>query len=173
MRSKDVLKEAIRDFDGTVVIVSHDREFLDGLVTKVYEFGGEEVKEHLGGIYDFLQKKKIDSLQELQKSISPSSLSVGMVQVDKPVSQNRLSYEQQKERQKKLRKLEKAVEQCEDEISEIESAIAILETQMATPEGATDMALYERHTMLKKQLSVVEQEWENSIMALEEEKSIQ
>jgi ATP-binding cassette subfamily F protein 3 len=69
--------------------------------------------------------------------------------------------------------LEKAVEQCEDEISEIESAIAILETQMATPEGATDMALYERHTMLKKQLSVVEQEWENSIMALEEEKSIQ
>jgi ATP-binding cassette subfamily F protein 3 len=173
MRSKDVLKEAIRDFDGTVVIVSHDREFLDGLVTKVYEFGGGQVKEHLGGIYDFLQKKKIDSLQELQKSISPSSLSVGMVQVDKPVSQNRLSYEQQKERQKKLRKLEKAVEQCEDEISEIESAIAILETQMATPEGATDMALYERHTMLKKQLSVVEQEWENSIMALEEEKSIQ
>lgn len=173
MRSKDVLKEAIRDFDGTVVIVSHDREFLDGLVTKVYEFGGGQVKEHLGGIYDFLQKKKIDSLQELQKSISPSSLSVGMVQVDKPVSQNRLSYEQQKERQKKLRKLEKAVEQCEDEISEIESAIAILETQMATPEGATDMALYERHTMLKKQLFVVEQEWENSIMALEEEKSIQ
>ena len=67
MRSKDVLKEAIREFDGTVILVSHDRDFLDGLATKVYEFGGGTVKEHLGGIYDFLQKKKIDSLNELQK----------------------------------------------------------------------------------------------------------
>ncbi len=70
MRSKDVLKVAIREFDGTVVLVSHDRDFLDGLATKVYEFGGGTVKEHLGGIYDFLQKKKIDSLNELQKGVS-------------------------------------------------------------------------------------------------------
>ncbi len=69
MRSKDVLKEAIREFDGTVILVSHDRDFLDGLATKVYEFGGGTVKEHFGGIYDFLQKKKIDSLNELQKGI--------------------------------------------------------------------------------------------------------
>lgn len=173
MRSKDVLKEAIKDFDGTVVVVSHDREFLDGLVTKVYEFGGGQVKEHLGGIYDFLQKKKIDSLQELQKgTLSSLSLS-GEVQTERTVSQNRLTYEQQKERQKKLRKLEKAVEQCEAQIGELEAAIKILETQMATPEGAADMTLYERHTSLKKQLSIVEQEWEEHLMALEEEQNTQ
>ncbi|MBR2380587.1 MAG: ABC-F family ATP-binding cassette domain-containing protein [Paraprevotella sp.] len=173
MRSKDVLKEAIKDFDGTVVVVSHDREFLDGLVTKVYEFGGGQVKEHLGGIYDFLQKKKIDSLQELQKgALSSLSLS-GEVQTERTVSQNRLTYEQQKERQKKLRKLEKAVEQCEAQIGELEAAVKILETQMATPEGAADMTLYERHTSLKKQLSIVEQEWEEHLMALEEEQNTQ
>ncbi len=73
MRSKDVLKEAIREFDGTVILVSHDRDFLDGLATKVYEFGGGMVKEHLGGIYEFLQKKKIDSLNELQKGAGLSA----------------------------------------------------------------------------------------------------
>ena len=173
MRSKDVLKEAIKDFDGTVVVVSHDREFLDGLVTKVYEFGGGQVKEHLGGIYDFLQKKKIDTLQELQKgTLSSLSLS-GEVQTERTVSQNRLTYEQQKERQKKLRKLEKAVEQCEAQIGELEAAVKILETQMATPEGAADMTLYERHTSLKKQLSIVEHEWEEHLMALEEEQNTQ
>lgn len=173
MRSKDVLKEAIKDFDGTVVVVSHDREFLDGLVTKVYEFGGGQVKEHLGGIYDFLQKKKIDSLQELQKGTSTSLSLSGEVQTERTVSQNRLTYEQQKERQKKLRKLEKAVEQCEAQIGELEAAVKILETQMATPEGAADMTLYERHTSLKKQLSTVEQEWEEHLMALEEEQNTQ
>lgn len=173
MRSKDVLKEAIKDFDGTVVVVSHDREFLDGLVTKVYEFGGGQVKEHLGGIYDFLQKKKIDSLQELQKGTSSSLSLSGEVQTERTVSQNRLTYEQQKERQKKLRKLEKAVEQCEAQIGELEAAVKILETQMATPEGAADMTLYERHTSLKKQLSTVEQEWEEHLMALEEEQNTQ
>lgn len=171
MRSKDVLKEAIKDFDGTVVVVSHDREFLDGLVTKVYEFGGGQVKEHLGGIYDFLQKKKIDTLQELQKGTSSSLSLSGEVQTERTVSQNRLTYEQQKERQKKLRKLEKAVEQCEAQIGELEAAVKILETQMATPEGAADMTLYERHTSLKKQLSTVEQEWEEHLMALEEEQN--
>ena len=173
MRSKDVLKEAIKDFDGTVVVVSHDKEFLDGLVTKVYEFGGGQVKEHLGGIYDFLQKKKIDTLQELQKGTSTSLSLSGEVQTERTVSQNRLTYEQQKERQKKLRKLEKAVEQCEAQIGELEAAVKILETQMATPEGAADMTLYERHTSLKKQLSTVEQEWEEHLMALEEEQNTQ
>ena len=113
MRSKDVLKDAIRDFDGTVVVVSHDREFLDGLVSKVYEFGGGLVKEHLGGIYDFLQKKNIASLNELQKPSLSVSSGTGQAAEEKTVSQNRLTYEQQKERQRKIRKLEKAVEQCE------------------------------------------------------------
>ena len=101
MRSKDVLKDAIRDFDGTVVVVSHDREFLDGLVSKVYEFGGGLVKEHLGGIYDFLQRKNIESLNDLQKpSLSTSSTMVSSVE-EKTGASNRLSYEQQKEQQKK------------------------------------------------------------------------
>lgn len=95
MRSKDVLKEAIRDFDGTVIVVSHDREFLDGLVTKVYEFGGGVVKEHLGGIYDFLQKKKMESLNELQLSQSPASAS-DKKDTPSEASENKLSYEAQK-----------------------------------------------------------------------------
>lgn len=165
MRSKDVLKDAIREFDGTVVVVSHDREFLDGLVTKVYEFGGGLVREHLGGIYDFLQKKKIDSLNELQSpslSVSPTA------SAEKAVSQNRLTYEQQKERQKKIRKLEKAVERCEEQIGELEAAVKLLEDRMATPEGAADMSLYEQHGGLKKQLDAAVEEWEEATMALEE-----
>ena len=123
MRSKDVLKDAIRDFDGTVVVVSHDREFLDGLVSKVYEFGGGLVKEHLGGIYDFLQRKNIESLNDLQKpSLSTSSTMVSSVE-EKTGPSNRLSYEQQKEQQKKVRRLEKAVEQCEARIGELEAAV--------------------------------------------------
>ena len=110
MRSKDVLKDAIRDFDGTVIVVSHDREFLDGLVTKVYEFGGGVVKEHIGGIYDFLQKKKMESLQELQ--LTQSSAPVAKEE-PVPVSENKLSYEAQKELNRKARKLEKQVAACE------------------------------------------------------------
>ncbi|MCD7816518.1 MAG: ATP-binding cassette domain-containing protein, partial [Bacteroides sp.] len=113
MRSKDVLKEAIRDFDGTVIVVSHDREFLDGLVTKVYEFGGGVVKEHIGGIYDFLQKKKMESLQELQ--LTQSSAPVAKEE-SVPVSENKLSYEAQKEQNRKIRKLEKQVAACEERI---------------------------------------------------------
>ena len=168
MRSKDVLKDAIRDFDGTVVVVSHDREFLDGLVSKVYEFGGGLVKEHLGGIYDFLQKKNIASLNELQKPSLSVSSGTGQAAEEKTVSQNRLTYEQQKERQRKIRKLEKAVEQCEAQIGELEAAVKILEDQMATPEGAADTTLYSRHGALKKQLDEVVNEWEAASLALEE-----
>lgn len=168
MRSKDVLKDAIRDFDGTVIVVSHDREFLSGLVTKVYEFGGGQVKEHLGGIYDFLQKKSIESLDELQKSTPNLSSAEPVKNGEKPVNQNRLTYEQQKEQQKKLRKLEKAVQQCEEQIGELEAAVKMLEDKMATAEGASDMTLYERHAALKKQLDAVVEEWENASIALEE-----
>ena len=111
MRSKDVLKEAIKEFDGTVIVVSHDREFLDGLVTKVYEFGGGVVKEHIGGIYDFLQKKKIESLNELQLSASPTMSATKKEELE-TVSENKLSYEAQKELNKKIRKLEKRIADC-------------------------------------------------------------
>ena len=163
MRSKDVLKDAIREFDGTVILVSHDRDFLDGLATKVYEFGGGIVKEHLGGIYDFLQKKQIESLNELQKapalSTSPSG---GKENADTATQSSgaKLSYEEQKELNKKLKKLERRVADCESEIEQTESAIAILEARMATPEGASDMALYEQHQKLKQQLDSVMEEWD-------------
>ena len=171
MRSKDVLKDAIRDFDGTVVAVSHDREFLDGLVSKVYEFGGGLVKEHLGGIYDFLQRKNIESLNDLQKpSLSTSSTMVSSVEEKTGVS-NRLSYEQQKEQQKKIRRLEKAVEQCEARIGELEAAVKMLEDQLATPEGAADVSIYERHGALKKQLDEAVNAWEEASLELEEAQS--
>ena len=171
MRSKDVLKDVIRDFDGTVVVVSHDREFLDGLVSKVYEFGGGMVKEHLGGIYDFLQRKNIESLNDLQKpSLSTSSTVVSSVE-EKTGASNRLSYEQQKEQQKKIRKLEKAVEQCEARIEELEAAVKMLEEQMATPEGAADVSIYERHGALKKQLDEAVNTWEETSLELEEAQS--
>ena len=174
MRSKDVLKEAIRDFDGTVIIVSHDRDFLDGLATKVYEFGGGVVKEHLGGIYDFLKKKQIENLNELQKSPSLSESPTG---AKKPsaaeasqASAGRLSYEEQKELNKRLKKLERRVADCEAEIEQTEAAIAILEEKMATPEGASDMSLYEQHQKLKQQLDRVMEEWDAASTELEEAK---
>ena len=174
MRSKDVLKEAIRDFDGTVIIVSHDRDFLDGLATKVYEFGGGVVKEHLGGIYDFLKKKQIENLNELQKSPSLSESPTGGKKpsaAEAPqASAGRLSYEEQKELNKRLKKLERRVADCEAEIEQTEAAIAILEEKMATPEGASDMSLYEQHQKLKQQLDRVMEEWDAASTELEEAK---
>jgi ATP-binding cassette subfamily F protein 3 len=182
MRSKDVLKEAIRDFDGTVIVVSHDREFLDGLVTKVYEFGGGAVKEHLGGIYDFLQKKKLESLDELGKASKPSlaasvkanastggeASSAAGAAGGNATAGAALSYEEQKERAKKVRKAEKAVADCEAEIERLEAEVAALEAKMATPEGAADLSLYEQHGQLKKQLDGVVEQWETASMELEE-----
>ena len=170
MRSKDILKEAIANFEGTVIVVSHDRDFLDGLVTKVYEFGGGLVKEHLGGIYDFLQKKQIDNLNELQKLSSPSTVTSMPDNAPKDTSAARLSYEEQKERNKRLKKLERRVADCEAEISQTEAAIAILEQKLATPEGASDMNLYEQHRKLKEQLDRVMNEWEEAGLELEAEK---
>ena len=174
MRSKDVLKEAIRDFDGTVIIVSHDRDFLDGLATKVYEFGGGVVKEHLGGIYDFLKKKQIENLNELQKSPSLSESPTGAKKpsaAEAPqASVGRLSYEEQKELNKRLKKLERRVADCEAEIEQTEAAITILEEKMATPEGASDMSLYEQHQKLKQQLDRVMEEWDAASTELEEAK---
>lgn len=166
MRSKDVLKEAIREFDGTVIVVSHDREFLDGLVTKVYEFGGGVVKEHIGGIYDFLQKKQMENLNELQLSRSPTS--EARKAAPEPVSESKLSYEAQKEQARKARKLEKQVAECEERISKLEQQIQELENKMATPEGASDMQLYEQHRQLKQQVASEEEDWERLSLELEE-----
>ena len=184
MRSKDILKEAIRDFDGTVIVVSHDRDFLDGLVTKVYEFGGGAVKEHLGGIYDFLKKRQIESLNQLNAgggwSASPTAAAAAKGSASAPkgaVSANgaggsansgKWSYEEQKEWNKKVKRAEKRVAECEQAIEETEQAIAILEAKMATPEGASDTTLYEKHGKLKSQLDQIMTEWEEASEELEE-----
>lgn len=173
MRSKDVLKEAIRDFDGTVIVVSHDRDFLDGLVTKVYEFGGGIVKEHLGGIYDFLQKKKIENLNELQRNpgSSHSSTTASTNGSSVQVSENKLSYEAQKELNKRLRKLERQVADCEKRIEELEEAIKKVEHRLSASEGASDLKLYEEHQLLKKEMDKVVEEWEQASIEIEKMKT--
>ena len=167
MRSKDVLKEAIKEFDGTVIVVSHDREFLDGLVDKVYEFGNQRVVEHLGGIYDFLEKKKMDSLRELEKS----TLQQDSRQEDtenEPLSQNKLSYEARKEQSRTIKKLEKAIAETEKQIAGLEQQITQVEAQLATPQGAANVQLYEEYSTLKKTLSEAMDTWTIQTMELEE-----
>lgn len=171
MRTKDVLKEAILSFDGTVIVVSHDRDFLDGLVSKVYEFGGGQVREHIGGIYDFLQKKKMESLDELHATGSPSANTTNSASSNSTqpqMSEGKLSYEERKEQAKIRRKLEKEVERCDTEVSRLESEKAALEAKLATPEGAADTALFSQYGQIQQDLSQAEDAWEKAMEALEE-----
>ena len=167
LRTKDVLKEAILAFDGTVIVVSHDREFLDGLVSKVYEFGGGVVREHIGGIYDFLNKKDIESLEQISSSL-PKQSNVSRSISSSASIEGKLSYEQQKERAKLVKKAERRVKDAELEIERIESLIAEVEGKLATPEGATSMPLFEQHASLKKQLDKVVEEWELAMEEMEQ-----
>ena len=167
LRTKDVLKEAILAFDGTVVVVSHDREFLDGLVSKVYEFANGSVREYLGGIYDFLKKKDMDSLEQIS-TVLPKQQAKTPASNPESASEGKLSYEQQKERAKLAKKAEKRVQEAEAEIEKIESEIATVEQQLATPEGATSMLLFEQHGVLKKQLDKAVEEWELAMEAYSE-----
>ena len=175
MRTKDVLKEAILAFDGTVIIVSHDREFLDGLVTKVYEFGGGKVREHIGGIYDFLQKKDIDTLdalhtlQEQTRVTPPGNTNGHSTLADKPApSEGALSYAEQKEQARQRRKLEQAVKDAEKRIEDLEEAIADIEARLSTPEGAADTALCTQYGTLKKELEEAEEAWSEAVEAMEQ-----
>ena len=158
MRSKDVLKAAIRDFDGTVIVVSHDREFLDGLVTKVYEFGGGKVREHLGGIYDWTKKVKNEELRV--KNESKTQPTKGNSDSSLFTLHSSLSYAEQKALAREQKKREKALQEAEDKVTQLEAAIRILEDQMSTPEGSQDTSLYEKHGRLKAQLKKAEEEWE-------------
>jgi len=157
MRSKDVLKEAIKAFDGTVIVVSHDREFLSGLVTKVYEFGNKKVREHLGGIYEFLKYKKMDTLRELELSASAKSVSD---QAEKPVSENKLSYEARKEFSKKIKKAERAVEEAEKEVSKLEAELAGLDKLLELPENASDNEFIQRYHKKQREIEQKVYEWE-------------
>ena len=164
MRTKDVLKEAIQAFDGTVILVSHDRDFLDGLVTKVYEFGNGLVREHLGGIYDFLRKKELQDLKSLEAASTQSTANA-----DTPrQAQGKLSYEEQKEQARQLRKVEKEVKEREEAISRIEATLQDLEQQMSTPEGAADAALITQYAAHQKELEQTMADWEAAASRLEE-----
>ena len=172
MRTKDVLKQAIRDFNETVILVSHDREFLDGLVSKVYEFGGGQVREHLGGIYDFLESRKLDSLRELEQRATVSKTEKdGNISKDSASSakseDSKLSYGEQKEFARRLRKAEKVVADIESEIAGLEKRIAEVEEKLATPDGAADTSLYELHGQLKKQLDDVMWKWSEASEVLD------
>ena len=164
MRTKDVLKEAIQAFDGTVILVSHDRDFLDGLVTKVYEFGDGLVREHLGGIYDFLQKKKLQDLKSLEATPTQSTANPATPQQ----AQGKLSYEEQKEQARQLRKVEKEVKEKEEAISRIEATLQDLEQQMSTPEGAIDAVLISQYASQQKELEQTMTDWEAAASRLEE-----
>ena len=168
--SKQVLKDAIKAFDGTAIIVSHDRDFLDGLVSKVYEFGNQRVREHLCGIYEYLEKKNLDSLQELEKKDKTADKSSDKIAADqpaKPMTSETLSFEEQKDLKRKRSQLEKTVKAAENKISDLEQEISELETKMTTPEGSSDQNLYIRHGQLRQELEAATEKWMEASEELE------
>ena len=187
MKTKDILKQAIKDFNGTVIVVSHDREFLDGLVEKVYEFGGGQVKECLGGIYEFLEKKKLASLTELERntirpvnaeketSVTATQKNAGQssktadTNSGSPAAQQptrKLSYAEQREHEKLVRKARKKVEEAEAEISRLEQEIADIETTIAAGNPPAD--IYDRHASTTKQLENAMSLWELASIEFDE-----
>lgn len=179
MKTKDILKQAIKDFNGTVIVVSHDREFLDGLVEKVYEFGGGKVKECLGGIYEFLEKKRIENLNELERSapkqakqtVQPtnSTLNAPSAKEAKEVSTTqapRKTYAQQKEHDKLVKRAHRKVEDAEAEIAKIEKEIADIETELSTG-SSSDPEIYKRHADMQKRLDNAMSVWELAVMEAE------
>lgn len=170
MRTKDILKQAIKEFNGTVIVVSHDREFLDGLVEKVYEFGEGKVKECLGGIYEFLEKKKISSLTELEISKQQVSQVAKAPELHFPNNSNsKLTYAEQREREKAIKRAEKKVKDAETEIANIENEITEIESKIA--DGNVDNEIFNLHANKNKQLENAMDLWELASMELDEIKS--
>jgi len=172
MPSKDVLKEAIKAFDGTAIIVSHDREFLDGLVTKVYEFGHGRVREHIGGIYDFLQSAStgaqllMNTSADRAAKVSAPAMPAPQSIADKPAGA-REDYAARKEQQKVLKKAERAVEDSERKISCMEQRLKELDALLCDPANASDMTLVTEYTDLKRQLDSEMERWEQLNVELE------
>jgi ATP-binding cassette subfamily F protein 3 len=169
MRSKEVLKEAIKAFNGTAILVSHDREFLDGLVDKVYEFGNKKVREHLGGIYDFLQYKKMQNLNELEIK---NQLKREVTIEDKSQSENKLSYEARKEINKKIRKAEKDVEEMESHIQKFEHELQEMNKKLELPEFASDSDFIMQYQKKQRELEHKMYEWELLSEELEDLRTI-
>jgi ATP-binding cassette subfamily F protein 3 len=179
MPSKDVLKEAIRAFDGTAIIVSHDREFLDGLVTKVYEFGGGKVREHLGGVYDWIESHKRGEVNGVNGSNGSNGVN-GSTKPTKPIkpinptkpintaNTAKNDYAAHKEQQKLLRKAERAVEESERKISDMERRLKELDDLLMVPENAADMTLVTEYTTTKKALDEEVERWEKLSEELEQ-----
>lgn len=172
MNTKDILKQAIKDFNGTVIVVSHDREFLDGLVEKVYEFGGGQVRECLGGIYEFLEKKKLASLSELERSKPVVPVRNTVASAPKQPAQEtaqpsrKLSYAEQREQTKLLRKAEKKVAEAEADVAAIDAQIAETEARIAA--GEVDNAIFETHADLQKKQENAMSLWELATMEFDE-----
>ena len=160
MASKDVLQEAIQAFDGTVIVVSHDREFLDGLVSKVYEFADGHVREHLGGIYDFLQKKNLDNLADIGRMKGAPAAQA----TQDRASAGKEDYEAKKEQERRKRKVQKKIDDCEKEVERITKEIKDLEEWLATPGGAQNPAMFEAYGKLKDDLAKAEERWEEAMM---------
>lgn len=160
MKTKDILKNAIKEFDGTVIVVSHDRDFLDGLVDKIYEFGGGKVKENIGGIYDFLQKKNMDNLRELERNTTAIIRTLKNTADVDVKEQRKLSYAEQKEKEKIKKKAEKAVENAENKITQLENKQAELEARLSV--GESDTQLLSDYSQVVEELDVAMQEWENA-----------
>lgn len=160
MKTKDILKNAIKEFDGTVIVVSHDRDFLDGLVDKIYEFGGGKVKENIGGIYDFLQKKNMDNLRELERNTTATIRTLKNTADVDVKEQRKLSYAEQKEKEKIKKKAEKAVENAENKITQLENKQAELEARLSV--GESDTQLLSDYSQVVEELDVAMLEWENA-----------
>lgn len=167
MQSKDVLKEAIKAFDGTVIVVSHDRDFLDGLVTKVYEFGGGEVREHLGGIYDYLRAHDAETVHEAISASTASPKPQPETAKSNPDSVNKISYQERKEQQKKIKKASRAVEESEKRISKMETRLKELDSLLMLPENASDIGLVEEYTSVSAALDKENETWMELSEALE------
>ena len=169
MQSKDVLKEAIRAFDGTAIIVSHDRDFLDGLVDKVYEFGGGKVREHLGGIYEYLRFHNAETIEEATKALSPALPREGAANAPKEAAptDNALSYAERKEQQKKINKIQKQIKACEEKIATLEARLDELGKKLEDPANASDMKLVNQYTETQEALDKEMETWEELSMKLE------
>ncbi len=169
MPSKDVLKEAIQAFEGTVIVVSHDRDFLNGIVGKVYEFGEHRVREHLGGIYDFLQKKQLDTLQQLEIKSAPSTPQGEIAETEPVASQGKMDYQRQKERERRIRQAEKKVKTLETKIAELEQQLTDIEDKLSTA-TSENLDVYYTHSKISRELEEVMAQWETAGEELENAK---
>lgn len=167
IRSKEILKKAIADFNGTAIIVSHDREFLDGLVSKIYEFRNRKMKEHLGGIYDFLKERKLENLRQLEEKKQPQQ-TIKQEVTQQTTVKNKLSYEEQKEINKKRNKAEKAVKDSEAKIEKLEQTIATIEQEMSSCSNEKAIDLSEQYNKATAELEAEMQRWETAQTELEQ-----